>query len=197
VTIRKTRTGFTLIELLVVIAIIAILAAILFPVYAKLKEKARRTNCVSNLKQLGLALFTYADDYDGVLPDSPSIDQQAGPNDPAGLFTRVQPYVKSQGVWVCPSDTDDYVSWYGTSYQWRGRRSNPAQQSVPIVSNQPITSFPNPSDLGILRDGRPWHHSVAGSGPANWNRPDSIANVLFLDGHVKGTIGTAYTAGIR
>ncbi|PIY51745.1 MAG: hypothetical protein COZ06_04120, partial [Armatimonadetes bacterium CG_4_10_14_3_um_filter_66_18] len=61
---RTVRRGFTLIELLVVIAIIAILAAILFPVFAKAREKARQTACLSNLKQLGLSIIMYANDYD-------------------------------------------------------------------------------------------------------------------------------------
>ena len=197
---RTLKRGFTLIELLVVIAIIAILAAILFPVFARLKEKGRRTNCISNLKQIGIALITYTDDYDGRLPDSPAINfQKTPPPDPIALPVRMEVYVKNAGIWVCPSDIDNYVAWYGTSYQWRGRGATPGSTgngSVPIVSNQPLSSFANPSDLGILRDGRPWHHSVSGSGPAFWNRPDSISNVLFLDGHVKGIIGTAYTAGI-
>ena len=63
-----SRRGFTLIELLVVIAIIAILAAILFPVFAKAREKARQTSCLSNVKQLGLGLMMYAQDYDEKLP---------------------------------------------------------------------------------------------------------------------------------
>ena len=67
------KTGFTLIELLVVIAIIAILAAILFPVFAKAREKARQTSCLSNLKQMQLAQMMYADDYDEVLPGSRGI----------------------------------------------------------------------------------------------------------------------------
>ena len=64
----KKKTGFTLIELLVVIAIIAILAAILFPVFAKAREKARQTNCMNNLKNLGTAIMMYAQDYDELYP---------------------------------------------------------------------------------------------------------------------------------
>src|SRR5580693_8308372 len=67
-TIAMKKTGFTLIELLVVIAIIAILAAILFPVFAAAREKARQTACASNLKQLGLAIAEYIQDYDEILP---------------------------------------------------------------------------------------------------------------------------------
>jgi prepilin-type N-terminal cleavage/methylation domain-containing protein len=73
--IRKSNKGFTLIELLVVIAIIAILAAILFPVFAQAREKARQTSCLSNCKQIGLSLQMYAQDYDETLPN-------AGPNWP-------------------------------------------------------------------------------------------------------------------
>jgi prepilin-type N-terminal cleavage/methylation domain-containing protein len=65
---NKQGTGFTLIELLVVIAIIAILAAILFPVFARARENARRASCQSNLKQIGLGFLMYAQDYDSVLP---------------------------------------------------------------------------------------------------------------------------------
>jgi len=65
---KRSRNGFTLIELLVVIAIIAILAAILFPVFARAREKARQTSCLSNLKQLSLAILMYAEDYDETLP---------------------------------------------------------------------------------------------------------------------------------
>ena len=75
--VRKSRVnqGFTLIELLVVIAIIAILAAILFPVFAKAREKARQSVCQSNLKQIGLGLLMYAQDYDETLPPTQDVPQ--------------------------------------------------------------------------------------------------------------------------
>jgi prepilin-type N-terminal cleavage/methylation domain-containing protein/prepilin-type processing-associated H-X9-DG protein len=91
----KGRTGFTLIELLVVIAIIAILAAILFPVFAKAREKARQTSCLSSVKQIGLAWLQYAQDY----------DERTVPYVCGGYYypTLMQPYMKSWQLWVCPS----------------------------------------------------------------------------------------------
>jgi len=91
------RRGFTLIELLVVIAIIAILAAILFPVFQKVRENARRTACLSNEKQLGLALMQYTQDYDETLPVG---NMQTG----TGWAQQVYSYVKSVGVYHCPDD---------------------------------------------------------------------------------------------
>ena len=92
------RKGFTLIELLVVIAIIAILAAILFPVFARAREKARQTSCLSNLKQLGLAALSYAQDYDELLPKARNWNHQQGM-----WFASLYPYVKNSQVFQCPS----------------------------------------------------------------------------------------------
>jgi prepilin-type N-terminal cleavage/methylation domain-containing protein/prepilin-type processing-associated H-X9-DG protein len=94
---RNSRAhGFTLIELLVVIAIIAILAAILFPVFAQAREKARQTSCLSNMKQIGLAVMMYSQDYDSVLPVT--LD-----NEPYVFTTRLTPYIKNRQIYKCPS----------------------------------------------------------------------------------------------
>ena len=109
---RDARRGFTLIELLVVIAIIAILAAILFPVFAQAREKARQASCMSNLKQIGLALNQYAQDYDESHPGVWFGPVNKGPwsvQSDATTFYKwmdaVYPYVKNEQVFICPSDT--------------------------------------------------------------------------------------------
>src|SRR5262245_46502674 len=102
------RKAFTLIELLVVIAIIAILAAILFPVFAQAKEAAKKTACLSNDKQMATALFMYAGDYDDMLCQT-SWEQSAStpnPANPAGLYQvhwsfLMQPYIKNWDMFKC------------------------------------------------------------------------------------------------
>jgi len=100
------RKGFTLIELLVVIAIIAILAAILFPVFAKAREKARQITCVNNMKQIGLATMQYIQDYDETFPfDKPQEQPGSWYGNWAkyGYLYPLEPYLKSSGVLRCPS----------------------------------------------------------------------------------------------
>src|SRR5438874_2133399 len=97
------RPGFTLIELLVVIAIIAILAAILFPVFAQAREKARQASCLSGLKQLGTAVLMYAQDYDERLPNNNEGKKDTNLwSDLAGSGI-MDPYVKNKQIWWCPS----------------------------------------------------------------------------------------------
>jgi prepilin-type N-terminal cleavage/methylation domain-containing protein len=107
--------AFTLIELLVVIAVIALLAGLLFPVFARAREKARQTTCASNLRQIGLAVFQYAQDNNGVFPyggdpDDLYTNNLAGTSwatlPPLPLLTvPLSPYVKDKRVWDCPDDT--------------------------------------------------------------------------------------------
>jgi prepilin-type N-terminal cleavage/methylation domain-containing protein len=135
----RRRVGFTLIELLVVIAIIAILAAILFPVFAQAREKARGISCLSNLKQLGTALRMYVQDYDermfasGQLPTMPAtaadgtnIVRMVG----GGTSYFMQPYIKNQQIFICPSDDrQNYwgrssTGWGWSTQSWWGRPSS-------------------------------------------------------------------------
>ena len=101
------KKGFTLIELLVVIAIIAILAAILFPVFARARENARRASCQSNLKQIGLGLLQYSQDYDEKMTPL-YVGENTAASPVRDWVTIVQPYMKSTQIFVCPSDNNNF-----------------------------------------------------------------------------------------
>jgi prepilin-type N-terminal cleavage/methylation domain-containing protein len=130
------KKAFTLIELLVVIAIIAILAAILFPVFAQARESAKRTACLSNGRQIGMAVMMYTTDHDSGMPIFSAYDELAGPNDPnhRGVEKWVLPYAKNKNIFGSPTDTGgpylsratpsfirgkrSYYEAYGTSYRY-------------------------------------------------------------------------------
>jgi prepilin-type N-terminal cleavage/methylation domain-containing protein len=115
------RKAFTLIELLVVIAIIAILAAILFPVFAQARERGRAISCLSNTKQIGLGLMMYVQDYDETYPAAqvqiPPINGGASRNFP--IDAQLAPYIKNNGVWACPSDGGPNTAT--SSLMWDGQ----------------------------------------------------------------------------
>ena len=133
------RRGFTLIELLVVIAIIAILAAILFPVFARAREKARQTSCLSNVKQLGLGILMYAQDYDERLPlDGIWLVGAVYPTAPFWDI-RILPYVKNQQIYICPSA--------------RGNPTRTYRYNVPLgMQGAKLSAIDRPSNTVLLVD---------------------------------------------
>ncbi|BCM88250.1 hypothetical protein IAD21_00077 [Abditibacteriota bacterium] len=99
-----SRKAFTLIELLVVIAIIALLAAILFPAFSSAREAARRASCTSNLRQIGMGMMQYTQDYDEYVP--PNETRPATRAETRCLFELIQPYIKNTQVYICPTSSE-------------------------------------------------------------------------------------------
>jgi prepilin-type N-terminal cleavage/methylation domain-containing protein len=137
------RRGFTLIELLVVIAIIAILAAILFPVFAHAREKARAATCLSNCKQIGLSMAMYLQDYDSTFPiqkHDAMKSMAVGGKEPT-FYDELLPYCKNGGIWICPSgraDTGQRLAPPAMGYHMNGNLITPtglAEAGVVAPSN--------------------------------------------------------------
>jgi len=180
----KRTNGFTLIELLVVIAIIAILAAILFPVFARAREKARQTACVSNLKQLGLAWLQYVQDYDETCPVGAS---GAQPGRGEGWAPQLYAYVKSKNVFTCPDDPTNAASpKVPVSYamnlnamQKGGTGGVPDVQSMFNAPGMTVLLFEcrgpqaDPSDI---TDAVNWQNDSTGqAGGADWAQNEAVA----------------------
>jgi prepilin-type N-terminal cleavage/methylation domain-containing protein/prepilin-type processing-associated H-X9-DG protein len=201
------RPAFTLIELLVVIAIIAILAAILFPVFAHARSKARQASCLSNMKQIGSALMMYAQDYDETLPLNHYVgnglaplagwrDPNAGDSWCSGTF----PYVKNLQVYVCPEATQHP----DPKSPWRSP-DRPEDGAVSYLMNyvtrgRPLASVPEPAGLIFLHEGdwrwRACHCRPEPDPPTSrfyieinhvfYDRlHQDGTNLLFCDGHAK------------
>ncbi|MEN6643067.1 MAG: DUF1559 domain-containing protein [Armatimonadia bacterium] len=195
------RRGFTLIELLVVIAIIAILAAILFPVFAKAREKARQASCLSNVKQLMVATLSYAQDYDETLPS-----QRYGVY---YWFSFISPYVKNTQVFRCPDAPNwDISTWVsgnfmgGTNYSFNGRNfgyGGPEYGGQQANYAVPLGLVANPSRCILIGDAdayanTPPYQQVGMGCDMPDPRRDSFTlsqrhngggNYGFVDGHAK------------
>ena len=176
----KNQRAFTLIELLVVIAIIAILAAILFPVFAQAREKARQTACLSNMKQIGTALMMYTQDYDEVLPGNhdgrfpapvPSfagdagLTNAAGTTNPLGFMTPepavlrnwqrdIYPYMKNLQIYLCPNTTPRSSFSAGSAYAESNvaGAGNGSYFLNGIVSTKSMAAIPAPADIVFAQE---------------------------------------------
>lgn len=210
---QRQPGGFTLLEMLVVIGIIGVLAAIMLPVFAGVKESGRRTVCAANLRQIGLAMTMYAEDNNRYYP-SP-LSPSAGAGRACGWAFRLEPYVKVGKVFECPSAQSLQVG--GTHYTGEYRAGCPAPEVVEedgerqtfqywgsydinaLGKPSPFdrvrdSRFKQPSGTGVVVDGRgvsvvegKWTWIKDGQTRTMYGLPRhrNGANVLFADGHVK------------
>jgi prepilin-type N-terminal cleavage/methylation domain-containing protein/prepilin-type processing-associated H-X9-DG protein len=195
------KRAFTLIELLVVIAIIAILASILFPVFARARENARRASCMSNLKQIGLGAMMYVQDYDEKYPmigflAGDTITYPSGAVSSSNWIVRIYPYVKSVQLFNCPSNT--LAPWTGSTSPSPVSNTSYGANALLLNSSTAMASIVNPSQTVLLADtageapyamfnyyfAPPYY---TGSSSTRWmvNRHLEGANIVFADGHVK------------
>jgi len=204
---RGLMKGFTLIELLVVIAIIAILAAILFPVFARARENARRTSCQSNMKQIGLGLLQYTQDYDEKYPLTNNIPGNYGGFDWGLWMVHIQPYVKSTQLFTCPSSSRDtnnnrYTNTPSGTLTFAGAWNYGINEFVILRDNgfssagiNSVALLPMVGDCSgpvtpdLWRFINPSNHDRWFDAPRTieerYARHLNGSNILFADGHVK------------
>jgi prepilin-type N-terminal cleavage/methylation domain-containing protein/prepilin-type processing-associated H-X9-DG protein len=198
------RIGFTLIELLVVIAIIAILAAILFPVFAKAREKARQTSCLSNLKQLVLGVLQYAQDYDEVFPGPGYWQTYAGDdNGPLGRpwMPKILPYVKNVQVYICPSlkAVNTAYTPIPTSYCWpefmSGHFAGGLIMPIRGQGAPSLGQIEEPSRMFVMSDGPAYDSDYGIIDYAPYMKHNDGGNIAYADGHAKWLAFMAWTGG--
>jgi prepilin-type N-terminal cleavage/methylation domain-containing protein/prepilin-type processing-associated H-X9-DG protein len=190
---RYCRPGFTLIELLVVIAIIAILAAILFPVFAQAREKARQGSCQSNLRQYALATLMYVQDYDEQFP----MASYLGAGCVATFYWAVHPYVKNANVTQCPSDPEamDQVTMFAgflppcaETPRYTGYSTNLALFTNGFAPGPTVGlgAIPEPAASAMLYEGNVIPNQVQ---PVQ-ARHSGTFGVAYVDGHVRSIAAT-------
>jgi prepilin-type N-terminal cleavage/methylation domain-containing protein len=188
---NSTKRGFTLIELLIVVAIISILTAILFPVFARARENARRASCLSNLKQLGLGVMMYVQDYDGIYPRAYAGYSASYPY--VYWNQQVYPYVKNGQVFVCPSADKSTINIDNAASAANDTRLGMNNVEFGTGNaNSPVheSSLIKPAELIMIMDSQP--PSPAANPPVfvsyNYNlteRHFDGCDIVFADGHAK------------
>lgn len=186
----KKQSGFTLIELLVVIAIIAILAAILFPVFAQAREAARKTSCLSNLKQLSLSMMMYSQDYDERFPNwnwpffCNGGNNGAARDSSAIWMMAIYPYVKNVNIYKCPDDILEWNNSYDGCSDDNGKHDmfapiNPWPNGTVYQSWQAMNpNFVSYALSETLTGSYPTNKLSAIGTPANWMMFADAANVI-------------------
>jgi prepilin-type N-terminal cleavage/methylation domain-containing protein/prepilin-type processing-associated H-X9-DG protein len=179
------RHGFTLIELLVVIAIIAILAAILFPVFARAREKARQASCQSNQKQIALGILMYSSDFDERYPANTWQDATWAFRQWQTAAHKIYPYVKNSQLFTCPSrgEVGPCGTQVGSPYPYIPRCSYGFNNWV--CNGGPEANVTVPAQLFLSMDAQnPWNDSCQNA-IRLCHRHNDQGNFSFADGHVK------------